>query len=1351
MKDLTPRSLVVVPVGVGSGSPAPGTNERPLIWGTEQQNVLKWDGTSYQPLDGAPKFYVQYTLAGQSLTHVLGAGPTLDIRGLFYQVAAPGTGDLVFIIDPDTPSNNGIWELGSTASPGAVPLTRPVQYPATQILIGGTEIHSGATIETEDRSFTSNFAVVNVNTTNNTIETPFEVKVGGVVRITGLQSGGALPSPLVINTWYVVQAVTPGVALFNVVLADVATPTTPIDLTTAGTNGGTSYIATLEFYRRVSSLKNFVQTDPASAGAGWSSITYSGYPTVISFLPGYAAGRGAESRGNSNTALGNSAKALGFGSLAVGSNAKAGTDATAGVAIGPSSFVSGGPFEVSATAVGTGAAVTLGGVALGANSYSTDNGIALGNDVIASSGEFAVAGSATAIAIAGSAGSTSGWRSSKLGAYTTDATPTKMFLGLDSGNLRAVPFVRYAVFEGTARTWNHTGTLEVSWWFRGKYGPTGDLQYEVVKTGGTTNSSATNFYLQTTTPGQMELMCVGIATTQFWHAEVRQFWSDMEDHSGETPPNTIALVHRSPTVWAQASETLTSGQLVNLWNSSGNLRVRKADQALGYKADGFVLNSCASGAQIVVYYLGHNPYLSGLTVGTLYLSTSGGVTGTAPTSGLVQQIGTALDATTMVFGNDKSVASSGSASTANAETFNIVWPITGVHSEVLFNSGATTLDMSTPITGSSSVAPTLGDTVLLEYATDTSKNGVYVLGSVSTLNAVPITRHPDWPSTRTLGAEITFVTKNAADPRVAYPSGLVFASDVDDALDLVGIDDPLLENTAIIFTTLQAGAVMPGGLAINTWYYVHTVVGNSVKLKATVGGGIINITSAGTNGGSGWICSRNVYSPINDGLFKSDFFVYDKFKYGPVALTSIGSALGSRWYGPAIENVAVGPNSAALDAGAVSLGSGSRALNSNSIAIGYNSTTTGSNSLSILGSAIGGGSIGILGSASYDQTIALGVASRVTRFGEVSIGFGSPAYPGSGITVADARDTRSRLVAQPTTTAPFVLDSSTDSNFTGIGLAYAGLYRFIKGRVTAYLIGTGYAVWELEAIVTVNSSNVPSVNSRRRLIAGSGNIASWKFECSATTTSFDGTRFDITVTGAANTIWVADLWSSDHDTYNFAIEDFGSIPLINTENVTEVVTSEALTAGQLVNFWSSSGAKVRKADSVSGYVADGYVMQNYSTSDVAVVYTSGENPFLSGLTVGPLYLGTAGAVSSSPGSGTIQRVGFAVSATKMVFAREAPAATVSGGAANMYSTTVDFGTEGVREKTFNVTVTGASTSNKVVASASLDMPAGVSEDELEMDMLAVAARVTAINTVRLTVASMRGPIIGQRNINLVLG
>jgi hypothetical protein len=116
-------------------------------------------------------------------------------------------------------------------------------------------------------------------------------------------------------------------------------------------------------------------------------------------------------------------------------------------------------------------------------------------------------------------------------------------------------------------------------------------------------------------------------------------------------PTGIAPETRSMT----ASEAISAGDLVNIWNSTGP-KIRKADaSAAGKEAHGFVLAAILSGASGTVY-----PEeavisgLSGLTPGArqfLSPTTPGLRTETAPsTSGQVAQIiGTALSTTEVMF------------------------------------------------------------------------------------------------------------------------------------------------------------------------------------------------------------------------------------------------------------------------------------------------------------------------------------------------------------------------------------------------------------------------------------------------------------------------------------------------------------------------------------------------------------------------------------------------------------------------------------------------------------------------------------------------------------------------------
>ena len=109
-----------------------------------------------------------------------------------------------------------------------------------------------------------------------------------------------------------------------------------------------------------------------------------------------------------------------------------------------------------------------------------------------------------------------------------------------------------------------------------------------------------------------------------------------------------------------ASEALTAGDYVNIWNDGGTARVRKAvATGVATRAHGFVLESVASGANGDVYFEGTNTAISGATPGDLFLSatTPGGFTSVAPTAStqVVQLIGLATSATTANFESGQTI------------------------------------------------------------------------------------------------------------------------------------------------------------------------------------------------------------------------------------------------------------------------------------------------------------------------------------------------------------------------------------------------------------------------------------------------------------------------------------------------------------------------------------------------------------------------------------------------------------------------------------------------------------------------------------------------------------------------
>ena len=115
---------------------------------------------------------------------------------------------------------------------------------------------------------------------------------------------------------------------------------------------------------------------------------------------------------------------------------------------------------------------------------------------------------------------------------------------------------------------------------------------------------------------------------------------------------------------------------------------------------------------------------------------------------------------------------------------------------------------------------------------------------------------------------------------------------------------------------------------------------------------------------------------------------------------------------------------------------------------------------------------------------------------------------------------------------------------------------------------------------------------------------------------------------------------------------------MNTATTTvSIPASEVLVAGDLVNIWDSSGAKVRRATAaVQGKEAHGFIVSNYNPTDTVTVYLEGTNLHVSGLTPGVQFLSETQGLCSvvAPASKIIQRVGLAIDATTLFFQPEVP-------------------------------------------------------------------------------------------------
>jgi hypothetical protein len=108
-----------------------------------------------------------------------------------------------------------------------------------------------------------------------------------------------------------------------------------------------------------------------------------------------------------------------------------------------------------------------------------------------------------------------------------------------------------------------------------------------------------------------------------------------------------------------------------------------------------------------------------------------------------------------------------------------------------------------------------------------------------------------------------------------------------------------------------------------------------------------------------------------------------------------------------------------------------------------------------------------------------------------------------------------------------------------------------------------------------------------------------------------------------------------------------------------IQASENLAAGDLVNVWNSSGARIRKADaSAAGKEAHGFVLAAVTSGASGTVYFEGNNAQVTGLTPGVQFLSTTpGLATATAPSGTgnvVQRVGFSTSATNLNFQTHLP-------------------------------------------------------------------------------------------------
>lgn len=133
------------------------------------------------------------------------------------------------------------------------------------------------------------------------------------------------------------------------------------------------------------------------------------------------------------------------------------------------------------------------------------------------------------------------------------------------------------------------------------------------------------------------------------------------DPSGRLSVAMMPVGYANEAGTAAASEALSAGALVNLYNNGGALGMRNADSGTpGKEAHGFVLTAVASGATGTYYLPGStNTAVTARTIGARqFLGAVGALVETAPTtSGSASQlVGVAVSATQVVFNPQMPIA-----------------------------------------------------------------------------------------------------------------------------------------------------------------------------------------------------------------------------------------------------------------------------------------------------------------------------------------------------------------------------------------------------------------------------------------------------------------------------------------------------------------------------------------------------------------------------------------------------------------------------------------------------------------------------------------------------------------------
>lgn len=686
MKDLSHRALLQRAVADGATTPDPGSPG--WAWSTVESAPIYWNGTNWikssaglSLAESVDAIYVDMYIETNTATLSLSAGPTIDITLPPYD-ATTGmgltTGQVLFIKHA---TYSGIWVVGSTAVPTAVPLTRHADWPATAKIRAGTRIVTKYATPTRPKSgsvFTDGVGslstgALGINTTTDKLTGTAAIQLSGYwFKFTSLDSGAALPGGITLSTWYGVESgpiygtdpfsFTGTASVFD-------TSFTPINFTTTGTDGSGFIIGNVNVIpANLSYAANIeIAVNPATSDGSWD-ITEASDSQIYVFLDTSVStgqfNRGVISSGTDCLALGELSSVYGEYSTAIGNRAK--------------SYGSG------SVSLGSYTESRNGGVAVGMSSRAYDRSIAIGaqaNKINSSAfGRSTFSDSQVAFQNPESSRYRDGIELQQLYLDSTNwsvaAYPTKLYT---STSQRANMSTRsgwrvYGQFSGIVKFSGRCVSI-----FRNTSGDEIGYAVHLVEGSARQNSASAEPVISyrvieeessfpgtitiTLTPSEdlidptamieVELSCsIAIATTTIDAYMGVMVWGVHESGSISGSYTNTKVNRDGLGILLPASETLSAGNLVNIWNDSGTIKMRKADADAPYSADGYVLQAITSGDSGYMYIDGVNDAISGLTLGSQFLSaTAGGTTTTAPTTtgNIVQSVGIALTSTKLLF------------------------------------------------------------------------------------------------------------------------------------------------------------------------------------------------------------------------------------------------------------------------------------------------------------------------------------------------------------------------------------------------------------------------------------------------------------------------------------------------------------------------------------------------------------------------------------------------------------------------------------------------------------------------------------------------------------------------------